>query len=323
MIRYLTVGILRIIRDILFHLLNSLNRRNQQKNSKNLSLFQGRSDPDEFVLENVESLRTNGIVILDEHFKANPYFTEVVKKFKNLMSGGVYRSDRVNLFDHEFKYRVNNIWNEIPEISALVFDQTICEIVSRYKKLIPGFQVSSYKTIPYKEVPLGSGNFHQDQFGDISIFILLEDVGPLNGGSQFVCGSHSQSLSFGSIKFIRSVLSSLIKLRLPSVPTRNLFYDEKDVEIYYPKTNWKRAFALKGSVILMDVSGIHRGPHWDDSVSHQNKLSRSVLHIACREEVIFGSGTLKKAPFERGDQYLEDHNFWGKLVRQQTAKMAK
>lgn len=264
----------------------------------------------------VAELKREGFLLLHEHFSEKA-LKQVCLKFEKLMSEQIYTNKFENEFDHQDKFRITEVFSNLPEIAALVFDEEICEIICRYKNLVPGYQVSCYRTNS-NIIPQGSSNFHQDQYGDFSIFIALEDIDEMNGASQFVPRSHQKSAKLWNSYFLIYLKKMLTFRKTPPIPPRSKYYGEKFVDVVYPKNTWRRAKVKKGSVIFMDVSGIHRGPYWDSEVLAKNAGSRSVIHIAARENVLIGSGKIVKQPMGKASKFIDAKNAWGNAVLKTT-----
>lgn len=277
--------------------------------------LKGRSESQK-IKTSVAELRKEGFLLLHEHF-CEKDLKRVCLKFEKLISEQIYTNKCESEFDHQDKFRITEVFSNFPEIAALVFDEEICEIISRYKNLVPGYQVNCYRTNS-NIIPQGSSNFHQDQYGDFSIFIALEDIDETNGASQFVPRSHQKSTKFWNSYFLLYLKKLLTFRKPPPIPSRSKYYGEKFVDVVYPKNTWRRAKVKKGSVIFMDVSGIHRGPYWDSEVLAKNARSRSVIHIVARENVLIGSGKIVKQPMGKAREFLDAKNAWGNAVIKMT-----
>ncbi len=264
------------------------------------------------VERSIGELRKTGFTILEQHFSHNQ-LSNICMKFDEIMANEEYLNISENDFDHQFKQRIVPIWVKFPEIASLVFDETLCEIICRYKGLIPGFQVSSYKTLPFS-IPQGSSNFHQDQFGDFSIFIALENIDASNGASQYVIGSHQRIFSLWNYYFFKWLKTLFIAKKILPIPSTSYYYPENFVSKIYSRESWVRGMGLKGSVIFMDVSGIHRGPYWDKTSSISLARSRSVIHIAAREKVLIGKGAFKKQSMDHLQKEIPENSVWGNAV---------
>ena len=311
-----------ILRNIAFHILNRcfrfiLNWKSFLLYSFALKVSKSSRYEIQFYLSH---LRSYGYAIIPEYFANRQDFEIVCKKFSAMLKNNATTREAKNLFDHENKERVVCPIDSIPEITSLVFDNFLCEIICRYKKMIPGFQISLYKTFPSNK-PQGSSSFHQDQFGDFSIFIALEDINEFNGATQFVPKSHQKPLKFWEIYFLLMVRKFFLRFSTMPIPPKSMFYSSEFVDKVYTKNSWIQTNAKKGSIILIDVSGIHRGPHWPADVNFSDRKSRSVLHIAAREKVLIGSGVIANRVSDNQRLLSSRDHVWSRSVIDMTNYM--
>ena len=107
----------------------------------------------------------------------------------------------------------------------------------------------------------------------IHIFIYLADVDINAGPFCYIPGSHQ--FNWKSVK-PRSNYDLGILDAYGRIP-------DKEILKYYPVDDWLPAVAKKGSVIITDVCGWHKGPMWTE---HSNRRFRDILHINLRSRDI-------------------------------------
>ena len=236
-----------ILRNISFHILNHCFRF--VLNWKSFLLYSSAHKISKSSRHEIQSylsyLRSYGYVIIPEYFTNRQDFEIVRKNFSAMLENNETTREVKNIFDHENKVRIVRPIDSIPEITSLAFDNFLCEIICRYKKMIPGFQISLYKTFPANK-PQGSSNFHQDQFGDFSIFIALEDINEFNGATQFVPKSHQKPIKFWDLYFSLMVRKLFSRFSIMPIPPKSMFYPSEFVDKVYTKNSCIQANEKKG-----------------------------------------------------------------------------
>jgi hypothetical protein len=107
------------------------------------------------------------------------------------------------------------------------------------------------------------------------------------------------------------------------IPPKSMFYPSEFVDKVYTKNSWIQTNAKKGSIILIDVSGIHRGPHWPADLNFSDKKSRSILHIAAREKVLTGSGVITNRIYDNQRLLSSPDHLWSQSVIAMTNYMQR
>jgi hypothetical protein len=107
------------------------------------------------------------------------------------------------------------------------------------------------------------------------------------------------------------------------IPPKSMYYSSEFVDKVYTKNSWIQTNAKKGSIILIDVSGIHRGPHWHADVIFSDRKSRSVLHIAAREKVLIGSGVIANRVSDNQRLLSSPDHVWSQSVIDMTNYMQR
>jgi hypothetical protein len=223
------------------------------------------------------TLRRDGFVVIEDLFD-DAHVAGISRQVDSLLSdpGNVDRTN-ANAYNHERKLRLDRPLVRIPELSGLVFNETICRLASAYKGFVPIHLFNVYRTLPGDRLE-GSSCFHRDDLGDMSVFVYLHDVDEHCGASFYVRGSHGYTLdSF-------SLLSNYEK----QVDDPNTAYADEEVERHYPRARWMRLQGKRGTVVILDVTGIHKGPFWD--LGDARNAPRSVVHMVFRQRNLFRSG---------------------------------
>ena len=135
----------------------------------------------------------------------------------------------------------NNVLS-VNEFRQLVLDECIKEIIGRYLQCRPVFDtVASWWTFPAGEADSASAqlyHFDLDRIKWVKVFVYLTDVGPENGPHAFVRGSHRT---------------------IGRKAKRDGRYTDSEVFSLYPKSDEMIFTAPRGTVILEDTLGFHKG----------------------------------------------------------------
>lgn len=254
------------------------------------------------------TLRRDGIVIIESLFDDDEIARINVQLEQLLRDPANIDSNNVNAFNHENKLRLDKPLAKIPNLANLVFNDSICRMASIYKGFIPIHLFNVYKTLPGHSLQ-GSSHFHRDDLGDMSVFIYLHDVDEHSGASYYVTGSHNYRLK----SFF--LLSNYEK----GIDDPNQAYADSEVEKAYPRITWVRPKGRRGTVVMMDVTGIHKGPYWDTA----DPLSspRSVVHMVFRQKNLLRSGYVPERSVS--PVLLSSIGSVGQLVSQQYSREAR
>ena len=136
-----------------------------------------------------------------------------------------------------------------PEIARLAFDPSLLAIAQDFLGAPPiHTQVNCWWSVAYSSdadyVKAAAQKFHQDRdyIKFLKLFFYLTDVGEDNGPHEFVAGSNADYAEHSPTK-----LRSSKRL------------DDERLQRSYPKERFRRFTGPRGSLIVEDTSGFHKG----------------------------------------------------------------
>ena len=165
--------------------------------------------------------------------------------------------DLINKYDSQVRREENNSDNRVYGAEKLSEEIKQFHDNEMFKRLCEAYlgvkctnQYTLAARLDYKEGNLGSGGgWHRDtpfkkQFKSI---IYLSDVSPDNGPFEYILGSHKNDSYFNFLS--------------KGIDTSKYRFTEKELEAIEKVKDYKtkQFTATKGSLILVDTSGIHRG----------------------------------------------------------------
>ena len=159
---------------------------------------------------------------------------------------GIY-FDRTNPKTVRFDYHPNDLIAD-STIQELVTDPTVLRIAQDYLGTLPvlDFVVMWWHTKSNSPDKEAAQYFHfdMDRLRWIKFFFYITDVGPENGPHIFVPKSHSDN-------------------GLPFALRKNGYkrLDDNQVEIHFKQGSWQQFVGPKGSMIVEDTRGLHKGKH--------------------------------------------------------------
>jgi hypothetical protein len=183
-----------------------------------------------------------------------------------------------------FRYDQNDLIN-LPEIQNILTNQYLLSIAEGYFKSLPIIDTFSawwsFKTkddyVDHKAAQ--SWHFDMDRTKWLKIFIHLEDVSKDNGPHSFISGTHK---NYGIDKII-------LKQGYKRI-------DNEIINRLYSKSKIVQFLGNKGSMLIEDTRGIHKG-------EPIRKGSRLLLQLQY-STAIFGSNINKiKLPSEKTNQF--------------------
>jgi hypothetical protein len=207
----------------------------------------------------LDKLRNDGYIVLERALPAETCdrlvrFARKTPSQTRLMDGQADFGRSEVLFDPERPTAVRydypaDVLLDNPDVQSLLADQSILALVQDYLGAPPVADVlNMWWHTNYSERPDAQAaqffHFDMDRIKWLKVFIYLTDVGPDNGPHSFVRGSHRT----GGIPW--SLLQRGYK-RLT----------DRDVERCYAKDACREFSAPRGSIIIEDTRGLHKGAH--------------------------------------------------------------
>ncbi len=136
-----------------------------------------------------------------------------------------------------------------PEIAALVYDPSLLAIAQAFLGAPPiHTQVNCWWSVAYsgetEHLKAAAQKFHQDRdyIKFLKLFFYLTDVGEDNGPHEFIAGSNVDYADHS-----RNKLRSSKRL------------DDERLQWGYPRARFRRFTGPRGSLIVEDTSGFHKG----------------------------------------------------------------
>lgn len=207
----------------------------------------------------VDKLRDDGYIVLERALPAETCdrlvrFARETPSHTRLMDGQADYDRSDALFDPERPAAVRydypaGVLLDNPDVQSLLADPSILALVQAYLGALPVADVlnmwwhTSYSGRPDAQAAQFF-HFDMDRIRWLKVFIYLTDVGPENGPHSFVRGSHRT----GGIPW--SLLQRGYK-RLT----------DRDVHEHYAEDACREFSAPRGSIIVEDTRGLHKGAH--------------------------------------------------------------
>lgn len=148
----------------------------------------------------------------------------------------------------------------IEDIQDFYADSFINSIISSYEATsnFNGFTLAN-KVVPKPENKGSGRGWHRDYVKrtQTKALIYLSDVNEENGPFQYILGTHK----------LRSVLDVQLKINSKFDQYR---FSKEDIDLLLKKTNYelKTVSGLKGTLILVDTRGLHRGKPIEEGVRY-------------------------------------------------------
>ena len=202
----------------------------------------------------IKELNLNGYNI-NENFLEDEKIENILNRLKNLngrYSGDTVKDNDLYKFDFiknkistRFTYESNDLL-EIPELQKLLLSDDILKTAKLYLKSLPIIDiVAAWWTFPTEKSDNYSAqfwHFDMDRPKWLKVFIYLNDIDLDNGPHCFISKSH---LNNGINYNIRKYGYSRIQNNL--------------IEKYYSNNDIKYITGKKGSLLLEDTRGLHKG----------------------------------------------------------------
>lgn len=240
-----------------------------------------------FILDDLEKdylkkLHRDGFVLIDGFF-SNKEIDQIKLQIDKLLENEKNCENSGEcLFNHKDKKVVANPFKNILNLSEIALHPLIYKLAVNYKKLIPFNIVNVYRTEVMKK-KIGSSFFHRDAEGDFTYFIYLEDIDNCSGALQYVKGSHN--FNYKSFMPITNHDKGLRE-------DGNIAYSENEILKYYKDNDIVTAIGKKGTLLIADTTGFHKGPNWSDECLE--KRSRSVIHGVYQQRLLFDNNLFQE-----------------------------
>lgn len=209
-----------------------------------------------------EDIRENGFHVLDKKLDEETlkYFLdyskntipnvrlmdEEVKLGKH--SKGKVKFDENNLVALRYDYMEEELVNDAM-VQELIGDPVLTAIAERYLKAEPLVDITTlWWHTDYSQLADDNAammyHFDMDRIKWLKVFFYITDVGPENGPHCFVKKSHkTRGIPFNFLK------KGYVRL------------SDEEVESHYGKENIVEFIGSKGTIILEDTRGLHKGKH--------------------------------------------------------------
>lgn len=251
----------------------------------------------------LNKLKLDGIITIENYISK-----EKIDNIYKLLSERVELLDYANVENYESKiFPGNNFLNYeeikenfsnltfsnlqkiVPQFNDTIFQETMLKIIVNYLGYLPQFDKPNFiRSFPPKNklILKESSNWHKDSALDskyIQVFIYLEDVELENGPFTFIKKSHQQT--FQSFRPLYGYEENDHKSD-GRVNNDQLFsHFKKDDQIF--------CAGKKGSLVIADTTGFHKGPNWELSKINDLK-ERNLINITFNS----GSKYLRKKQLE-------------------------
>ncbi|MDA7844241.1 hypothetical protein N9A69_01495 [Gammaproteobacteria bacterium] len=186
-------------------------------------------------------------------------------------------SRAVSSFDSKLYKTINQVWSDMGITKAvskhLNKRSRLIDVNPQINDKSDSFWNNIFPDMGVKELPL-SAYFHRDASGgDLKAILYMSNVGDLNGPFSYVLGSHKIQTSkiddfimeandnngLSSTESIKRKLFSALPAKLQQKGSfGNDLYDKDFLSKSIQKSAWSIT-APKGSLIIFDTKGIHRG----------------------------------------------------------------
>lgn len=189
----------------------------------------------EYIL-NYSKTTTPDVRLMDEEVKLG------------MKSKGKVKFDENNLVALRYDYHEEELIND-KKIQDLIGDPLLVSIAEKYLKAEPFVDITTlWWHTDYSQLADDNAammyHFDMDRIKWLKVFFYITDVGPDNGPHCFVKKSHkTRGIPF---HFLKKGYARL---------------GDEEVESYYGKENIVEFVAPKGTIILEDTRGLHKGKH--------------------------------------------------------------
>ena len=143
----------------------------------------------------------------------------------------------------------------IEDLIKITFNEKILKLISNYFSCLPEVNLEECIEVFHLIIMQSLVSWHKDvnDKSFVRVFVFLNDVVDENDGPmQYVLKSHSNNLkSFLPLKnYEKNILEDFGR------------YSSKEILKFYDKKLIKNGLGKKGTVMICDNTGFHRGPIW-------------------------------------------------------------
>jgi hypothetical protein len=183
-----------------------------------------------------------------------------------------------------------NLHKTVPGLNQIIFQETLLKIISNYLGYMPQFNNPIFiRSFPPKKklIIKDASNWHKDSALDskyLQVFIYLEDVDLENGPFTFIKKSHQQT--FQSFK-------PLYGYEINKHESQGRVNDD-ELFSHFSKKDQIFCTGKKGTLVIADTTGFHKGPNWELS-KIKNLKERNLINITFSS----GSKHLRKKKLEK------------------------
>ena len=226
-----------------------------------------------------QKLLSDGYCILENKLDKNSInnILEFLKKSEGKYISENYSSSKKEKLDIrnpkavKFKYDTNDILN-CHEIQKLITDEGLLQIAQNYLQADPIIDyVTTYYSFPSLKADKEAAqywHFDMDRPKFLKVFVYLTDCTAKNGPHSFIKGSHKTN----------TLPKKIIKQGYQRL-------EDAEISLYYKKSEIINFTESKGTILLEDTSGLHKG----ERLLEGNRLIFMVQYSSC----LFGSKSEK------------------------------
>jgi len=184
----------------------------------------------------------------------------------------------------------SNLHKIVPQLNNIIFQETLLKIISNYLGYMPQFDKPNFiRSFPPKSelIIKESSNWHKDSSLDskyLQVFIYLQDVDLENGPFTFMKKSHQQT--FQSYRPLYGYEENKHESDGRVNDDQLFSHFDKDDQIF--------CTGKKGTVVIADTTGFHKGPNWELGKISDLK-ERNLINITFNS----GSKYLRKKKLEK------------------------
>jgi hypothetical protein len=227
---------------------------------RNISLF------DKVDKKLVKQLSRDGYIILENFFSSDEIkvlYDQIKPKLdaeENIQKGGSCN------FSNQGSMTLTDPFACIKGLADLVLSEKIISLLAAHKHFIPTLKYKIMRSHPQNEIT-GSSILHRDLAGEVGVFIYLHDIDAQRGPTFYLPKSNHYSLRSNKVD-----------------PAKGLEADQS----HWTSNDFIPMHGKAGTVIIMDLTGYHKGPVWSDA---ENQYRDIILLSTGQKHV----GVIKRA----------------------------